>query len=666
MTFRDFVMKTIRNNLSKYGMFMGSITIAIAVFFMFSTVWLNDDFKNVKAGQLNILFTVAGIVVIVFSVCLIQYTHSLFLKSRGREFGILLSYGLSYRDLLKMIWVEGLMIYGSCILLAYVFGSVLSRLFFMISTTLLDVKDIEFVLTYKSFTITFAVFAPICLLTLLLSSVRLSRMKIIMMNQLEDESEFNNKGRFSFFLIGCLLTVASIFLANMYTRRILSENIINWKLISLMFMGLVGVYFLIYHFSSYAVKNWKKETNPNYYHFAENASFVADYSKNRKLMLMMTILSFGVVLFVSVTFTLMHSSFDLAENESVFEIEYQELPEIQFGNTLNTLGLVDMLQLKDQVQEKTLDFIYGYSSNLIISTWRTDQYISMISVNQFNQVFNTSYQVDVQKCILIETESVISEEVQYFDETVNIEQNKVQTSLSIAEKHREKIFSRYLFPQPAFILINEKDYQKMMDQSALDERGTLHLIQVENWVSQKKFSENFREMYRENVWDLWNEGSEPEDSLIEKYGYSVCNYRDKYQSYNHSKELGAFSLYIMSFISILFVFAITVAFYFNVYSNQFKDQVLFSKLKGIGLSELEGKRILSRKIKRTIFMPVLLGSLVGMLWCYALNFNRLLEMEVKSATFFLSAMMVSVIYCGYILLVFNILKSRYYRLVKVF
>jgi len=658
MTFKDFVVKIIKSNLSRHAIFMSCITIAISVFFMYSTLWLNPGFERIKSNQLNTLLAVAGTIIIIFAVFLTLYTQSLFLKSRANEFSIFISYGLTYKELLKMIWLEGAIVYIICLGLSYIVGSVFSRLFFMVSTSLLDLNSIEFRISFKSYLVTLFLFLPVVTLSLVLSSFKLRKMSVVKLNTLNSYNEYNKSRKLWAFFVGIFLIVISILMTYFATIKTINDSALGWNLIICIAICLIGVYLFIKHLSAFIIEGRRRQGDLS--KLIENASFKVNYRKNYRRYFIFSLLSFGVILFMSVTYTLMNSSYDIVNRESVYTIEYQEVEAKPSGEHIKPMEIARQVGVK-KISEESIDFIYMNTENMETNVKRKCSFISIIDVNKFNRIFKTEYTIPKSEVILIKFESTLSDEIKYFDEHIAFKIGESIYNYKIYEEYNRKYIGRHTFPQPILVLASSDEYLELRALVDETERGILHLLEVGDWYKQSKFSEKFHEVFIQTNRFLWDKDEETFNAIVNKTGYSVFNYNDKYRMYRHSKELGAFSLYIMAFVSLLFVFCILITLYFDTYSHLQKDQEQLCHLKGIGITRGEGFRIIKNKVAESIFIPTFTGVLIAVAWCYALNFHRLFEVEISNGIFLSRAIVVGLLYLFVFYFYSVILSHKYFK-----
>ena len=108
MTFKQLVWKMAKVNKRKYIFYFLCKSFTVMVFFMFSTVFFNNeiiDNPQIQHGMNEILM-IPAIALLIFTVFFISYAHSIFIKRRKKEFGLFMTLGMTNRDLIKLILIE--------------------------------------------------------------------------------------------------------------------------------------------------------------------------------------------------------------------------------------------------------------------------------------------------------------------------------------------------------------------------------------------------------------------------------------------------------------------------------------------------------------------------------------------------------------------------------
>ncbi|WP_346769490.1 FtsX-like permease family protein, partial [Bacillus sp. (in: firmicutes)] len=111
MTFLQFAYKNVTRNKRAYLAFFLSSAFSVLIFFTFAMFLFHPALKE---GYLNNIakkgLTAAEWMIFVFSFIFVLYSVNAFLKSRNKEFGILLMQGITPGQLRKLITAENMII----------------------------------------------------------------------------------------------------------------------------------------------------------------------------------------------------------------------------------------------------------------------------------------------------------------------------------------------------------------------------------------------------------------------------------------------------------------------------------------------------------------------------------------------------------------------------
>jgi hypothetical protein len=95
------------------------------------------------------------------------------------------------------------------------------------------------------------------------------------------------------------------------------------------------------------------------------------------------------------------------------------------------------------------------------------------------------------------------------------------------------------------------------------------------------------------------------------------------------------------------------------------DMERFHKLNGIGFLSGEQNQLIKLRLRLIMYVPSLIGILLGIGWIYSLNFKRMLEFELSNTTLLFNASCTGGIYLIITILYYKILKSSYQRRLTV-
>ena len=101
---------------------------------------------------------VAEYIVYVFSIFFVFYSVSAFLKSRKREFGVLIMHGMTYNQLRGIVFIESMVIGSASIVAGLAAGMLFARLFMMIGADVMQMSPLPYYMPSKAILLTLIAF----------------------------------------------------------------------------------------------------------------------------------------------------------------------------------------------------------------------------------------------------------------------------------------------------------------------------------------------------------------------------------------------------------------------------------------------------------------------------------------------------------------------------
>lgn len=641
MNNNQFFLKIMKFNIQKYFIYFFSIAFSMTVFFLFTTIWFAPEFSNETSAGTKQIVQIGGVISSLFSIFIISYSYNHFFKSRTKEFGILIANGLLFRDLKRMTILENTFLFLGALCTAFMTGSLFSRLIFMITTTILGIEDIDFALTYKSFLWTSAGFAFIYVLINIITIQKIRRYSVVRLLKENRVSEMKQKGRLSLFLIGLILIVSS--LAFLYVYNGDSSNVASMKKVTLiaMLVCVLGVYLFISHLMNLLYAIWKKNEGVFHKNILPLSDFASRLSKNRSIMLIVSILSIGIVLFSVMAFTLYNESYEIVDNEQLFDVVAKDYEAVHWMENVNVKQLLNLSDAKLEEQQK-LHVMYAYAPNINHASWRTNKKVVISSVSEINKVLSTGYDVKQGEALTIDFATTDEKENSLLQKEVVLTNGEQSHSFVHREAKQIKLFDRYLFSQPVLIVLNDEDYRQLSGEAQSMEKGTIYFFKFTAW---KKSGEFVKNLNAQLTTSLENDTVHAEiiNEIKGKYALPFIVH-SKYERYDHVKQVAGFTLFMMGFICTLFIVTVCVVLYFNVFSNRVEDEQKIRLLHTIGVTQLEIRDYLNKKLAMMIIFPVVIGSVIGLGLSTAINLSNVVEMELSNTTFFYTGLKMIGIY----------------------
>src|SRR5690625_3414308 len=142
MTFRQFVFHNVFRNIRLYAAYFLSSLFTVSVFFTFAIFAfhpaLTDDSMDSDVLQ---GLSVAGGIIYVFSFFFVLYSMSTFLRSRKKEFGVLLINGMSNSQIRLMVFLENMIIGFFATILGIIIGLIFSKGILLIAENVLIIDE---------------------------------------------------------------------------------------------------------------------------------------------------------------------------------------------------------------------------------------------------------------------------------------------------------------------------------------------------------------------------------------------------------------------------------------------------------------------------------------------------------------------------------------------
>ncbi|RAS82672.1 FtsX-like permease family protein [Priestia endophytica] len=255
MTFQQFAYKNVIRNKRTYGAYFLSSAFSVMIFFMYALFIFNPHIKTgLVVGVAVQAMTISEYIMYIFSFFFVLYSVSTFLKTRKREFGILMMHGMSKQQLYQLVFLENMFIGIFAIITGIVCGLLFEKLFLLLGGRILGIGEIPFYLSWKAVSLTsfsfLCLFAAVSIFTLFTLRVN----KLIDLFQAVQKPKREPKASVLLSLLCALLLFSSYFLA--FTTK---GGDIVIRMLPVIMMTIVGTYFFYTQMSIFIVKLLQKK-----------------------------------------------------------------------------------------------------------------------------------------------------------------------------------------------------------------------------------------------------------------------------------------------------------------------------------------------------------------------------------------------------------------------
>lgn len=164
MSFPQFAFNNVKRNARAYFAYFLSSAFMVMIFFTFAVFVYHPDIGQLPMGPLKrAVLQISEGVIFVFAIFFVLYSIGMFLKSRQREFGLLLLLGATSSQINRLVFMENMLIGAGSIVTGIAGGLLLSKLFLLCGTRLMEIRELPFYwptaaiwLTAVSFSLLFA------------------------------------------------------------------------------------------------------------------------------------------------------------------------------------------------------------------------------------------------------------------------------------------------------------------------------------------------------------------------------------------------------------------------------------------------------------------------------------------------------------------------------
>ncbi len=601
MKLYDIALKNLKGNLYRYIMYYLSNMFTVAVFYIFSSFLFHPKVRReplapsatVHAGAVNGI-KICLIIIAIFTVLFVSYATSIFLKSRGKEFGLLSLFGMTSKQIRRYVFIERNIITALSIATGLLMGILFSKLFFMAMEAFMDIS-LPFYISLKALLLTVVLFFLLFEVVNLLSLFQIRSKEIV--EQLKMQKIPKEIPKFSKFksLLGLGLLIIGY-----VTAWIVDDEFVIRAMIPVVLIVVAGTYFI---FTQFSILLANKLTN-NKKIFYNRTNMVAFSQMRFKLKDTAKVLFLASIL-GAITFTATETIFSFfTEMPKMMGLNNipQDIAIIQKGENLNdNLSIVKAMEiLKDDgftveeyqrvklinvINEKEEQKNSHASDILAISNSdynKLADYIGKdkIQVGKGEAVFNYAFMTDyydkgIVKNIVFSYEAV----------TLNINGESKEFSVK-GEVYGSVTTLPNIYSD--LIILNDEDYKEILKKAEEKDMLIFNGIHIDKWKRSYETSIKIQNMLGEKYEGFFYSKSIP--------------YREK-------RNYFGVSLFIGFFIAFLFFIASGSIIYFKLFNEIKQDGIEYNILKKIGITKKEMKGMITKQIAVIFFLPFIVSTM---------------------------------------------------------
>ncbi|MCR6784231.1 FtsX-like permease family protein [Bacillus thuringiensis] len=639
MTFRQLAFNNvIRNKRIYLGHFFSS-TFAVMIFFTYGLLVFHPNLQGELTHASTIMNTFGKIgfqlsyyLIFVFSFLFIFYSVSAFLKNRKKEFGLLMLHGMSHQQLHQLIFFENMLIGIPSILAGIGLGIVFSKLFLLVSGSLLGVEHtLSLYFPLKSMGVTAISFFVLFLLISLFTSKMVKMNELVELIKSEEKPKAEPKASVWISLLAIILIGAG-YSAVHYC--IVAVDFMSLKqLLLLVGVGVLlivcGTYFFFTQLCVYVLYTLKnRETTffkrTNLLVISELAFRMKD---NARTFFIVTIIS--AVSFTAIGVCTAIANPELAKSATPYAFTYR-------SDNGNTQEKSHIEEIKKQLKES------GFSYKVVATKFKRSQNGSvLINLSTYNE-YAKKLGYEIEK-LTNETESIAilpkknptSAEDQ---KTLELKHGELEVPLSVQKTIYIPEFTEIDNP----FIVSDAVYSKVLNvqQEGVLRDYTIYGFIIKNWPETSAISTKLMKFI----------GTSQDDY------YAFSSLYVKWLELKQQNGLLSISSVLVGIV--FFVFTLSFL-YFRLFTDLERDKEQYQMLSKLGLRQKEVKQIVTRQMMILFFLPIVV-AMVHSSFAF-ITFHQLGQTVSRELSVIQSSIVVLVSFICMQIIYFLIIRNHYIK-----
>ncbi|MEK4865050.1 ABC transporter permease [Bacillus sp. FSL E2-8895] len=591
MTFQRFAFNNIIRSKRTYAAHFLSSSFSVMVFFTYSLLLFHPDLQGELASTsktMSLLGTmgmqISQYLIFVFSFFFLLYSVSSFLKTRKKEFGILIMHGMTPAQLNKLIFLENMLIGVASITFGILIGLIFSKLNLLASENILAIdKGLPFYVPIKAVFTTTGAFLILFLVISLFTSKMVKANKLIDLMKSEEKPKPEPKASKALAFLSVLLIGLGYGCVFYF---VLERNFIMPYLLGGVVFVVAGTYFLFSQLSVYVIRVLKKKdtvffNKTNLLTISELAYRMKD---NATMFFMLAIVS--AVAFTGIGTCLAMGNKGLTEMINPFAFTYTSLGE-------NPQEGEHITEIKKQLTRSNFSYQVAVTNPKF-----TENNLVLIKVSEYNKFAKIfGYEMEKidndQEAIIVP--SIISQKEKYargkdIPEKIDVVQENLEMSLGV-----KKAVPYIVLPNTigAIIVVSDSLYDTIPNRKTEDDSYVMksqYGFVVENWEKSRVVTKKL-------------EATMGNNNSVQAHHY----FKALYSEWIFSKQENGILLIVSVLVGIVFFTFAASLLYFRLYADLEREQQQYEMIAKVGLSRRELKKIVTRQLTLMFFLPLIIA-----------------------------------------------------------
>ena len=630
----------IKKNKQLYLPYIISSVCIIAITYIVSYFCYSKTIISSVGGEVISSIMLLGFMVMaLFSLIFIFYTHSFLFKRRKKEFGLYNVLGLAKKDICKIVFLDNIYVDIITIVLGLGVGILFSK-FAELAYFKIVAKpySIAFNLPTLSLLMTLICFLGIYFLILISSIISVYKNDTIAFLKADSSGEKAPKANFLLALVGLIILAFAYYLAITIDDPVQAMLTFFFAVI----MVVVATY-LLFIAGSVTLCKILAHNKKYYYklnHFISVSSMSFRMKRNGSGLASICILSTMVLVMLSSTSSLYFGA--KSSNKKLFPYEYSinynyftydEL--LETDETIIPFVESNNYKIKDKNEYRNINFYLPLEGNRVVIESNSLDYAKMtfIDIDEYNKLYGTDYILKDDECLLYEYI------VEYKHDSIVVGDYAYKVIDKVEKMPIDYVSATYM-ANNYFFVVNDLE---PISNSLKDICKNTYIVQFD--------------VYNDSL-SLYNLINEEYTSDTPYFFESSLNSLSEF--YNLYGSL----FYLGISLSIAFVIATVCIMYYKQVVEGYEDQKRFAIMKKLGLDDRQIRKSINSQLLTVFFLP-LVGALSHLLFAHPM-IEKLLSLFMISdiRLFFVTSILCYVCFSIIYFVIYKLTSNVYYKIVS--
>lgn len=636
MTISKFIFKNFISNINNYLIYFLSSIVSVSIFFLFISI-KDILHKSLDMNNINSLILGVMILVAVISCIFTRYAFKVYIKTRYRDYGMLVLLGMNKRFIYLFVLIECTSISLISTIIGIFIGNISLSLLFKILQIFGAVSDYIYYNPLNNCLIVFILFIFIFVISIGSILYKLKNSSILNFFNYSVTEEYKNNKYWFLGFIGIILVIGAI--------SILFSNIKNYVLhaINSMIICILGIRIIILFWGDIALKLLKSNKKLYYKKLLSYNNLYYRFNKNRDIIFISFLINFLMLIILGGIF-----SDYISKNLSDFYNEGHPYDVVYVSNTEIKTDVIEYefkeLDLYTNIKYKFITMpVYGtYDEERRYWEDHIDYLYQVISITDYNYLSNSNKVLNNGEILLVEQTDTLD----HLDFNLSDYPNMYIKLGSNLEKYKIKeIFSKILIGRRGIekcshlIVASDEDYKSIMDNNQVPNEIIIYNFSNKDSNKLKLLSKSLARF-------------EANHNNIRVY--------DKDMIISNEKNEDLFLNLIFLFLGLLLSLCLGCIIYFKI-SSEFTlilDKYMF--LFKLGMDKKHIKMTLGEEIGVNFIIPIFISAILSYPYYFIfMGFHINFAINVKTVDFIICNLCFIIV-----LIICVLLQLLYYKFLK--